>query len=270
MALDIPALTKAIRAPRHRSDPRPPGRLASDFAPHHENEPYKDIVLTRDHRYGGHERHRLDVFQPKAAGLLPVFVFVHGGGFVRGDKKNPGTPYNDNVPLWAARHGMVGVNIVPTATRRKSAGRRVRATWPTKRPGLGPRQHRRARGRSQPHRPRRHLGRRRARGVLRRREAVPRGRRPRPFGADLLFRHLRFRQGRPQPDAAGLPRRRRKGLGQGLVGEGRGRERRTPDGGRGRVRIRSTSRSRPRTWWPPTRSGTAIGRGWRRRQGTTT
>jgi acetyl esterase/lipase len=41
----------------------------------------------------------------------PVFVFVHGGGFVRGDKYQPGTPAYDLVGAWAVRHGWVGVNM---------------------------------------------------------------------------------------------------------------------------------------------------------------
>ena len=42
------------------------------------------------------------------AGLLGD---VHGGGFVRGDKYQPGTPAYDLVGAWAVRHGWVGVNM---------------------------------------------------------------------------------------------------------------------------------------------------------------
>jgi triacylglycerol lipase len=38
-----------------------------------------------------------------------VLLFVHGGAFVRGDKH--GAFYPDNIPLWAAGEGMVGVTI---------------------------------------------------------------------------------------------------------------------------------------------------------------
>jgi triacylglycerol lipase len=84
------------------------------YTPHHEREPYDGVLVTRDVTYGPHPRQRLDVFEPlsrPAEARLPVLVFVHGGGFVRGDKWWPGTPYQDNVALWAVRHGMVGVNI---------------------------------------------------------------------------------------------------------------------------------------------------------------
>ena len=81
------------------------------YAPYHQQEPYEGVRVARDLRYGGHERHRLDVFQPESARGAAVLLFVHGGGFVGGDKKRPGTPYQDNVALWAARHGMIGVNM---------------------------------------------------------------------------------------------------------------------------------------------------------------
>ena len=45
------------------------------------------------------------------AASRPVLVFVHGGGFTGGNKSTPGSPFYDNVPLWAARNGLVGVNI---------------------------------------------------------------------------------------------------------------------------------------------------------------
>ncbi len=41
----------------------------------------------------------------------PVLVFIHGGGFSRGAKHAPGSPFYDNVGLWAADHGLVGVTI---------------------------------------------------------------------------------------------------------------------------------------------------------------
>ena len=91
--------------------PAVPGSQAI-YADQHESEPYQGIKLTRDARYGPHERNRLDVFAANGAtGKRPIFVFVHGGGFVMGDKHQPGSPYLDNIALWAARSGMVGINI---------------------------------------------------------------------------------------------------------------------------------------------------------------
>jgi acetyl esterase/lipase len=83
------------------------------FTPLQERPPYSDVEITSDLRYGNDERHRLDVFRPKAAdpGARPVLVFVHGGGFVGGDKVAPSAPFYLNVGAWAVRHGMIGVNI---------------------------------------------------------------------------------------------------------------------------------------------------------------
>jgi acetyl esterase/lipase len=58
----------------------------------------------------------LDVFTPNTttpAGTAgrPLVVFVHGGGFTRGSKHSPGSPFYDNIGVWAARHALVGVTI---------------------------------------------------------------------------------------------------------------------------------------------------------------
>jgi arylformamidase len=81
------------------------------YADAHEEPPYDGVVLTRDIAYGPHERHRVDLFTAPVSDGVPVILFVHGGGFVRGDKSTPGTPHNENVGLWACRSGMVGVTM---------------------------------------------------------------------------------------------------------------------------------------------------------------
>ncbi|WPB87418.1 alpha/beta hydrolase [Sediminicoccus rosea] len=73
-------------------------------------QPPPAVEPLRDQRYGPDPRHRLDVFSP-GAGARPVLVFVHGGGFTGGDKTRPGAFYYDNIGQWAARSGLVGVNI---------------------------------------------------------------------------------------------------------------------------------------------------------------
>lgn len=85
--IDI-AGTKALYEPRLAKQPRDGVRRTSDLA------------------YGSDERHRLDVYMPEAAaaGPRPVLVFVHGGGFVRGDKAD-----RDNAGLFFAREGFVAV-----------------------------------------------------------------------------------------------------------------------------------------------------------------
>lgn len=68
-------------------------------------------VVTRDVAYGPDSRHRLDVFAPPVAGSVPVVLFVHGGGFVGGDKGGEGDPFFNNVGAWAVRSGFIGVTM---------------------------------------------------------------------------------------------------------------------------------------------------------------
>ena len=74
-----------------------------------------DIHVTRDIFYGPDERHRLDLFVREGAstssGGSPVLVYLHGGGFVMGDKHTEGSPFYSNVGAFAARDGWVGVTV---------------------------------------------------------------------------------------------------------------------------------------------------------------
>jgi triacylglycerol lipase len=71
------------------------------------------IEITRNQAYGKDGKQKLDVsaLASKSRFPRPVLIFVHGGGFVRGDKHESGSPFYDNVLAWAARNGLVGVNI---------------------------------------------------------------------------------------------------------------------------------------------------------------
>jgi len=98
-----------------------PGNIEAMFglyAADHERRGAAPPAVARDLQYGPDPRHRLDVHSAHqggadaaAAPAVPVLIYVHGGGFVGGDKKIAGTPYYDNVGAWAVRHGMVGVTM---------------------------------------------------------------------------------------------------------------------------------------------------------------
>lgn len=83
------------------------------LTPFHEKLGYTAPRIDRDLAYGVHPRHRLDVHTSgeRYDAPVPVFVFVHGGGFVAGDKHHAGSPAYDLVGAWAVRHGWVGVNM---------------------------------------------------------------------------------------------------------------------------------------------------------------
>ena len=82
------------------------------YAPLSERAPFAGLTTRRDIPYGPEARHLLDVFAPDRAPVdRPILVFVHGGAFIRGDRRIGDSPFNDNIAVWAARRGMVGVNI---------------------------------------------------------------------------------------------------------------------------------------------------------------
>ena len=75
--------------------------------------PYDDVTITSNLAYGSDPAKVLDVYTDNAADKAsprPVLVFVHGGGFVGGSKAGDGF-YPQNVTAFAARNGMVGVNV---------------------------------------------------------------------------------------------------------------------------------------------------------------
>jgi triacylglycerol lipase len=89
-----------------------PPKTAAIYAPLQQKEPYQGVKVTRDVKYGPDARHALDLFVPEVEGMArPVLMFVHGGAFVAGNKRAPGSPFYDNIMLAAAREGIVGVNV---------------------------------------------------------------------------------------------------------------------------------------------------------------
>lgn len=95
------------------------------YVPLHEQVPREGVLAQMDLAYGPDARHRVDVHTPARldGGLVPVVMFLHGGGYVAGERSPvPGIIY-DNVPTFFARHGMIGVN----ATYRLAPSHR----WPS-------------------------------------------------------------------------------------------------------------------------------------------
>lgn len=62
--------------------------------------------------YGPHERQRIDVFLPdEVVANASTIMFVHGGGFVGGDKAMASYPFYRNIGIWAARQGWIGATM---------------------------------------------------------------------------------------------------------------------------------------------------------------
>ncbi|MDZ4403251.1 alpha/beta hydrolase [Prosthecobacter sp.] len=45
-------------------------------------------ITFKDISYGTHERHKLDLWQAKSDAVTPLVIFIHGGGWAGGDKKD--------------------------------------------------------------------------------------------------------------------------------------------------------------------------------------
>jgi triacylglycerol lipase len=99
-----------IRAAGREITPEMAQAMWGLFAPLHAGRE-RLTEVQRDLSYGPDPRHRLDVHRPTSddGQARPVFVFFHGGGFVRGDKHMPGTPFYGHIGTWAAEHGMLAV-----------------------------------------------------------------------------------------------------------------------------------------------------------------
>ncbi|MEH3108218.1 MAG: alpha/beta hydrolase [Sphingomonas fennica] len=105
-----PALTRAIRALGPDLSPAMMGGSQALFAPLVPPLP-GDLVVARDIAYGPDARHRIDIFRKAGTRDAPVLLFVHGGGFVMGDKRHETLPFYDNVGAFAAAAGFVGVTM---------------------------------------------------------------------------------------------------------------------------------------------------------------
>lgn len=81
------------------------------YKPLQERAPKDGVDSAKDIAYGPHERHRLDIYTAKQKPTkAPVVVYFHGGGYIGGERSPlPGLIY-DNVAIFFARNGMIGVN----------------------------------------------------------------------------------------------------------------------------------------------------------------
>lgn len=91
---------------QNRFDPEVMAATVAHWTPRVVDRQTDRLPCITDMAYGDDERHRLDIFPVKGRGA-PVVLFVHGGGFVGGDKR-VAPPFYANVGMYFAAHGMVG------------------------------------------------------------------------------------------------------------------------------------------------------------------
>jgi triacylglycerol lipase len=81
----VPAnFAEKVRATAQGMDPT----IGQLYAPMFSKKAWAGVNIQRDIAYGSDRLRKLDVFMPDGANgkRLPVLLFVHGGGFTRGDK----------------------------------------------------------------------------------------------------------------------------------------------------------------------------------------
>lgn len=90
----------------NRFDPEVLAGTVAHWAPRVNAQQHAGAPFIADVAYGEDPRHRIDLFPVKGRGA-PVVLFVHGGGFVAGDKQ-VAPPFYANVGRYFAAHGIVG------------------------------------------------------------------------------------------------------------------------------------------------------------------
>src|SRR5712692_1273479 len=85
---------------------------AQVYGPLHSRPPYTGVSIARDLSFGPDTKNVLDVFSAeKGGGSRPVLIYVSGGAGNKQQGGPNGDVFYDNIMLWAAKNGMVGVNM---------------------------------------------------------------------------------------------------------------------------------------------------------------
>ena len=109
-AKDWDRLTEAVRSIGPDVTPSTVALSGELMKPLHSPWPFSDSVeILRNVAYGPCPRNCLDAYIPHDENAQAVIIFVHGGAFIGGDKNKAGSPYHENVGLWAAKNGRIGV-----------------------------------------------------------------------------------------------------------------------------------------------------------------
>ncbi len=87
-------------------------RTAAAYGPLQPNEPYAGVTVLRNQQYAAIPRTILDVFKPTGVkGKPPILIFFPGGpGNIHGTGPQ-GTKFYDNILVWGAKNGMVGLLV---------------------------------------------------------------------------------------------------------------------------------------------------------------
>jgi acetyl esterase len=85
-------------------------KMEETFTPLLAKAPRDGVTVVKDQAYGEDPKQVFDIFKPAKAERAPIVVFMHGGAYVRGDKRVNDEIYG-NVTLWFARQGALAINM---------------------------------------------------------------------------------------------------------------------------------------------------------------
>lgn len=105
MSANPPEIGEAVRAFGDTLGPEVVKGVTALYRPLHDAASKDGVTVRNDIAYGSGERQRLDLYMPSTVAKgakLPILVFAHGGGFVRGDKKDVA-----HFGYYFAQHGIV-------------------------------------------------------------------------------------------------------------------------------------------------------------------
>ena len=105
MSANPPEIGEGVRAFGDKLGPDVVKGVTTLYRPLHEAASKEGVKVEKDLAYGNGERQKLDLYIPSTlpeGAKPPVLVFAHGGGFVRGDKKDV-----SHFGYYFAQHGIV-------------------------------------------------------------------------------------------------------------------------------------------------------------------
>ena len=108
MSANPPQVAEKIRAMGNMLTPAVIQGTFKLYGPLLAGAPKEGVSVVQDVEYGPADRNRLDIYKSKTKPIspAPILVFVHGGGFVRGDKKGAA-----NIGAYFARHGVLAITL---------------------------------------------------------------------------------------------------------------------------------------------------------------
>jgi hypothetical protein len=69
-----------------------------------------DCAVMKDQKYAGDDKNAFDIILPQSATPTPLIIYIHGGGFVQGDKNEAFRSRHDDIPYFL-EHGVAFATV---------------------------------------------------------------------------------------------------------------------------------------------------------------